>query len=206
MAGLLTPAAYNARMPHALEQFVTAYGYLALFVGTFLEGEIIVALAGFLAHQGYLEPRWVAVSAFAGTLCGDQLYFHIGRHGGERWLERRPAWQPRLAVVRSHIHRHQNWLMLSFRFVYGLRTITPFALGAAQISPWRFLAFNVVSASAWAILFTVLRYYFGQAVSILLKDVHTFELAALALFATLALAFWLVRTMRLRRRDREPLA
>ena len=191
-------------MPAALEQFITAYGYAALFVGTFLEGEMVVALAGFLAHQGYLEPRWVALSAFAGTLFGDQLYFHIGRHGGERWLERRPAWQGRLATVRSHIQRHQNWLMLSFRFVYGLRTITPFALGAARVSPWRFLAFNVVSALAWAVLFTVLGYYFGKAVSHLLEGVQSFQLVALSAFAALALLLWAVRARRARARDRQP--
>ena len=47
-----------------LEILVSAYGYPALFIGTFLEGETILVIAGFLAHRGYLELPWVIVIAF----------------------------------------------------------------------------------------------------------------------------------------------
>ena len=36
-----------------LEPLVSTYGYPALLVGTFLEGETILVIAGFLAHRGY---------------------------------------------------------------------------------------------------------------------------------------------------------
>ena len=38
-----------------LPGLIDAYGYLAVFVGAFLEGETILALAGLAAYRGYLQ-------------------------------------------------------------------------------------------------------------------------------------------------------
>lgn len=58
----------------SLESLVTSYGYPAVLVGTFLEGETILVLAGFLAHRGYLDLPLVILTAFLGTFTGDQLF------------------------------------------------------------------------------------------------------------------------------------
>ena len=42
-------------------------------------------------------------------------------------------------------------MILGFRFVYGLRTVTPFVLGAAGTRPGRFLALNALGAAAWSV-------------------------------------------------------
>ena len=49
-----------------LQSLIENYGYLAILIGTFLEGETIVILAGFAAQLGYLELPWVIVTAIAG--------------------------------------------------------------------------------------------------------------------------------------------
>lgn len=38
-----------------LSQWLSHYGYRAVFIGGILEGETILILAGFAAHQGYLS-------------------------------------------------------------------------------------------------------------------------------------------------------
>ncbi len=50
------------------ESLLQDFGYLAVFVGTFLEGEAILITAGFFASRGYLDPMIVCVVAFAGFL------------------------------------------------------------------------------------------------------------------------------------------
>jgi len=59
----------------SIESMIENYGYWALLIGTFFEGETIVILAGFLAHQGYLKLHWIILISFFGSLCGDQLFF-----------------------------------------------------------------------------------------------------------------------------------
>ena len=36
-----------------LQSLIEDYGYLAVFIGAFLEGETILVMAGFAAYQGY---------------------------------------------------------------------------------------------------------------------------------------------------------
>jgi membrane protein DedA with SNARE-associated domain len=74
---------------------VSHYGYVALVVGTFFEGETILVAAGFAAHGGYLKLQWVILGAFLGSLAGDQFYFFVGRMKGKAFLHRRPAWRLR---------------------------------------------------------------------------------------------------------------
>ena len=83
-----------------LEQFIAHYGYLALFVGTFLEGETILVLGGLAAQQGLLELPWVMAAAFSGSLLGYQLAFFVGRRWGRRILARFPGWQDKIEKIR----------------------------------------------------------------------------------------------------------
>ena len=104
----------------ALTELIKNYGYLAILVGTFLEGETILLLGGFAAHMGMLELPWVIASAITGSFSGDQLYYYIGRHYGPKIIAKRLSWQASAQKVYGHLHRHQNLLILSFRFFYGL--------------------------------------------------------------------------------------
>jgi len=61
-----------------LEYLISHYGYVALVIGTFLEGESVLIVAGFAVHLGYLKLQWVILAAFAGSVAGDQLYFFLG--------------------------------------------------------------------------------------------------------------------------------
>jgi membrane protein DedA with SNARE-associated domain len=44
-----------------LQHFLQEFGYFALFLGTFFEGETILVLAGFLAFRGYMDINLVVV-------------------------------------------------------------------------------------------------------------------------------------------------
>ena len=52
---------------------VHTYGYAAVFIGSFLEGETTLALGGFAAQRGHLALPWVIAVAEAGGFLGDQL-------------------------------------------------------------------------------------------------------------------------------------
>lgn len=62
-----------------METFLQTYGYWAILIGTFLEGETILVLGGLAAHMGYMDLSGVILSAFTGSLCGYQLFFFLGR-------------------------------------------------------------------------------------------------------------------------------
>jgi len=183
-----------------LTELIKNYGYLAVLIGTFLEGETILILGGFAAHMGFLELPWVIASAIAGSFSGDQLYFYIGRHYGPKIIARRLSWQEGAAKVYKHLHRHKNLLILSFRFFYGFRNVTPFAVGAAHISRSRFFTLNLIGAIVWAISFAYAGYLFGEAFRLLLDDFKRYELYVLFALVFVGLMIWLITLIRHRRR------
>ena len=180
----------------SMEQWVATYGYYAIFVGTFLEGETILVIGGFLAHRGYLALPGVVVAAFLGTLFGDQLYFYIGRLKGIPLLERRPAWKRKSERLLKLLRRNEVLLILGFRFLYGLRAVTPFLIGASGISPLRYTLLNVTGAAIWAVAIGTAGYLMGHALELVLDEVKRYELWILAAIAGIAAVAWLVRRVR----------
>lgn len=179
-----------------LEHFVQQYGYLALFIGTFLEGETIVIIGGFLAHNGYLDFWWVALASFLGSFVGDQLYFYIGRRQGMALLKKKPQWQPKLERVFRAIKTHETLFILTFRFLYGLRTVSPFALGAAGVNPFKFFILNAISAWIWAMSFTYLGYAIGQIALQFFENAKYYEQWILLAIVVVGLIIWIAYTLK----------
>ncbi|GAB6035646.1 DedA family protein [Fundidesulfovibrio butyratiphilus] len=176
-----------------LEQLVRQYGYLALFVGTFLEGETILLIAGFLAHSGNLDLATCVLTAFLGSLSGDQTAFYIGRFKGKAFIEKRPSWKDKVERVHKMLERFHEVLILSFRFFYGLRNLTPFILGTTDIPGFKFFALNSVGAFVWAVTFGCAGYFFGTVVATVLKDVHHVEMIILVVAVVAFTGLWLYR-------------
>ena len=185
----------------SIESLIQTYGYLAVLVGTFLEGETILVIAGFMAHRGYLQLPWVVVLAFLGSMLGDQLCFFLGRYKGPQLIAGRPHWQRPAVRVQELLDRYQVWVLLGFRFLYGLRNLTPMVIGAAGFSPRRFVLFNALGALVWAVTVAFAGYLFGQAVTMVLDDVKKYELWVMLVLALGGASFWGVRFL-LRRTSR----
>lgn len=180
-----------------LAEAVHDWGYPFVFAGTLLEGETVLLLAGLAAHAGYLDLQWVIVTAWAGAVTGEQIWFLVGRHFGARLLRRFPRLRRRARRMRALLKRYHQPVILSLRFLYGLRTVGPIALGMTRVSWARFTALDFVAAVVWAVVVASLGYAFGQALTLWLGNLKRIEhWVALALIVlSLALWWWLrVRT------------
>lgn len=164
-----------------LTGLVAQYGYLAVFAGAFLEGETVLVLAGFAAHQGYLSLPWVIALALCGGMLGDQSCFFLGRRYGAALLRRFPKLVPGIERVDRLLQRYHAWLIIGMRFMYGLRLVGPIAVGMSRLPTWRFVAFNLLGATIWAPLIAGAGYLFGHALELLFADIKRFEEVVLLL-------------------------
>lgn len=175
-----------------IAEWVHSDGYIAVAVGTFLEGESVLLIAGAAAVRGHLAmPAVTAIAALASFL-GDQMYFLVGRRYGAALLARYPSLQPRAARVRGLLDRHHLPLILSIRFLYGLRIAGPIAIGMSNVSWPRFLLLNGLGALLWATLIASVGYGAGRALVHLLKAVDADELWGLSVLLILGLVWWLL--------------
>ncbi|TSC67458.1 MAG: hypothetical protein CEO19_222 [Parcubacteria group bacterium Gr01-1014_73] len=174
-----------------LEYFVVNYGYIALFAGSLIEGELVLIVAGFLAHLGLFNLLWVVAVALVGTIVGDQFYFYLGRHRGRQFLDKRPKWQARLEKTQTLLDKHQNLILVGFRFLYQFRAIIPFAFGLSPMRAEKFLIWNATGALVWTILWTGGGYFFGNTLAVLFTDFKRFQTEAIYGIIILALLIWL---------------
>jgi membrane protein DedA with SNARE-associated domain len=181
-------------------ELLSQYGYAAVFIGSLIEGETILILAGFAAHQGYLSFPLVAALAFAGGAIGDQFFFFLGRKYGQSLIEKFPRIKPHVATVNKLIVRFRSFVIILVRFMYGLRVAGPVVIGASGVRAWRFIVFNLLGAAIWALIIVGAGYLFGQTLSWLFTDVKRYEELALVLMAAVGLFFvfrrWLMRRRR----------
>jgi membrane protein DedA with SNARE-associated domain len=152
------------------------YGYLLIFLGTFVEGETLLVLGGYFAHRGYLELAGVMATAFAAAVCGDQLFFHIGRNHATRLFERFPRLHDKVRIAVHRAERHQNLVVLGMRFLWGLRVALPLAMGMTRMNGKKFFWLNLFSAAVWAVLFASLGYGTSRLFEHLVDDLHRYEL------------------------------
>ena len=187
-----------------MEELIRNFGYLGIFIGTFLEGETFVIIAGLMAHQGLLNPAGVIVSAFAGSFCGDQTWFYIGRMGGPWVMRRLEQAKPLVDRASDLLRRWDVWFILSFRYIYGIRNVAPFAMGNAGVPPLRFLGLNMIAALVWAVSYGGSGYVFGSALSHALGDVQHYEYFTLGFLIAILTIVWASFKVAAWRRRRQP--
>lgn len=158
-----------------LSTLIAQYGLIMVFVGSLLEGETVLLLAGYAAHRGHLDFAAVVAVAVLGAVIGDQVWFVLGRRQGARLIARSPWLGDKIRRAVILIERHPIKIVLAMRFAWGLRTALPVAFGMSRI-PWqRFLLLNLLSALLWAPLVAGTGYFFGALLARHVDDLHRVE-------------------------------
>ena len=143
-----------------VRQFVTDYGYLAVFLGIFFEdfglptpGETMLIAGAALASHGSLNIYWLLPIAWAGAVIGDSIGFLIGATGGHKLLTRYGTkigiTEERLQKVETFFQRYGDIVVVFARFFLILRQFNGIVAGALEM-PWpRFFLYNAIGAALW---------------------------------------------------------
>src|ERR1700722_6375918 len=129
-----------------------------------IEGESVIFIAGFFAHEGYLSLPKIIFVSFIGTLFADQALYFVGRHYGNLAIDRFPSFRPRAEKAFRLLRRYDNIFILSFRFIYGIRIISPVVIGASGVGIKRFMLLNFLAAIIWSVGSCVAAYYFAHII------------------------------------------
>ncbi len=180
----------------SIEHFLIQFGLPLIFFGAMFEGETVVITAGYLVHRGYLPFAGVVLAAGLGSLCADQFLFYLGWRHGWNYLERSSAMKTRVARVNPWLEKYGAWLILGFRYLYGVRTVIAMAFGASRY-PWRkFFVLNAIGAITWSLITTILGYAFGHTIERLLGDIKRYEFWIFGALILIGAGVWLWRRHR----------
>jgi membrane-associated protein len=147
-------------------QLVSNYGLIAVFAGTFIQGEGILITAGILAGGGLLNPVSVWLTASLGAWLGHLFWFLVGRRLGDQSALSRYKWLgERISRADKMIQRHPGTSIFTLQYLYGLRIIGAIALGLTQLSFVKFLFYEALNCPLWAAVIESVGYFLGKGVT-----------------------------------------
>jgi membrane protein DedA with SNARE-associated domain len=172
------------------ELLLQKFGYLAVFVGTFLEGETILVMAGFFAERGYLDIYIVALVAAIGAYVGHIFWFWLGRRYGVKLLDRFPKMKQHFGRGIRMFERYGAMAIIITQWLYGLRITCAVIIGISKIALWKFLVYEAISVIVWAAVISGAGYFFGAAVERVLGRAAHIEKYGLIILIAAGLAVW----------------
>ncbi len=137
------------------------YGYLAIFLAAFWEGEVVLIAAGALCGSGYLDWRLTILAAAIGGSAGDQIYFYAAHDRAARAIKkskRLSKWYPKIS---KFVLRHSTVAVLLSRFAAGLRITIPLVCATVGMPAKRYSILSLVSGFAWASFWVAVSYQAG---------------------------------------------
>jgi len=168
------------------------FAEVGLFLGFFLPGDTLLIAAGIYAHEGKMAGGVGAVILVAtiAAIAGDNLAYYIGRKTGPRVFRKDDS----LLFRKDHIlkaeafyEKHGPKTLLISHFLPVVRTFTPLLAGVARMPYRKFLLFNAIGDTFWAVTVTLVGYYIGSRI----PNVDNYILAILAF----VIAFTLLPTV-----------
>ncbi len=179
-----------------IAHLLVRYGLFALFFGAGLEGELAVVAGGVLAERGIFPLAAAMIVATLGSFAADQMWFFLGRYARNSRFVTRIKTRRLFAKALDLLERRPVPFILGFRFVYGMRTVSPVAIGVAGVPVRQFLPLNMLAAMIWAPLFTWFGYHLGRAAVPLVHRLGADVLIALGILLVFGFCAWLVMRWR----------
>lgn len=171
------------------------YGYLAVFVLSFVEGPLVTIFAAALAAQGLLQLWPVYGMVLAGDITGDLAYYAAGRWViaplAQRAGYRTGTLASRVERLRRHLHERVGRVLLFGKLTHSAGFIILLASGAARVRLAAYLFYNLLGTVPKAALLMAVGYFFGRFYT---EVGGPFKTVSVAVFViVLAAVFFLVR-------------
>lgn len=170
-----------------MEASIARYGYVGIFIGTFLEGETTVVLGGIFSKLGYLDLRKVIFWAFLGTLAGDFTFFALGRFFGRAIIERFRFLRARVPLANAIMLKYGNPIVFLVRFLVGIRGLVLLLLGCTDMRIRKFLLLSTANSLLWSIGISLLGYAFGKILYVFIHHIQKYEYYAMPAIVILVL-------------------
>lgn len=159
------------------------WGILIIFAATFLESSVVIAsflpgesvllLGGFLASPNSLvavQPltfEQVVFAALAGAVAGDVVGYVIGRLAGRAIVRRFGRFfflpESRLPLLEQYFHTYGVRAVVLGRFAPFIRSVRTLVAGTARMGFMRFVIPDLLAASIWVVAIATAGYVLGES-------------------------------------------
>ena len=167
------------------------YGYIVLFLYSFGGGFLALMGAGVLSYTGHMDLATSMAVAFTANFIGDMVLFYLGRYNKKDVMAYMHRHRRKLALSHILMKKHGSWVIFLQKYVYGIKTLIPLAIGLTKYSIKKFTILNLLASALWALVIGGVSYMAGEAIKSAYETVAERPyIAPLALFGIIALLWW----------------
>lgn len=131
---------------------LSTYGYVVVFLYSLGGGFVALLGAGVLSYMGKMDLGLSMAVAFTANFIGDALLFYMSRYHKSEMMEYFKKHRRKLAFSHLLIKRHGAWIIVIKKFIYGLKTLVPLAVGLTKYDFWKFSGYNALGALIWTLV------------------------------------------------------
>ncbi|MGG7096603.1 DedA family protein [Clostridium sardiniense] len=136
-----------------------------LVVTPFLPGDSLVFAAAAFAAIGSLNIWILLISLSVAAILGDTINYNIGKHLGQRLLNRGDSRFIRKEYIdktNAYYDKYGGKTIVIARFIPIVRTFAPFVAGIGSMHYKQFITFNAIGGLLWVVTASLLGFFFGN--------------------------------------------
>lgn len=189
-----------------MEQLVTSYGYVAIFLLMLAESacipfpsEVTMLVGGWYAERGILDFWWVGTAGVVGNLVGSWIAYGVGYKTGRDLLDR----YGKYVLIRAHdVDKAEAWwekygeaATFFSRLLPVIRTFISLPAGMARMPFGKFTLYTFLGCIPWTFALTYAGFVVGDNWEQVLRyfDIPTLIIGSLLVIVAIA---WLLRRRR----------
>lgn len=173
---------------HSLEQ----WGYVLLFLYSLGGGYVGLITAGILSALGKMDLSLAIFVAALGNIVGSTLLAYLARYQKQEILALLQKHRRKIALSQIWLKRYGVWLIIFSKYLYGIKTIVPLAIGFNRFSLKTFALINALSCVLWALVVGICGYYASSGVIAVLEKIDANSYMIPLVLLALGAVFYLI--------------
>ena len=153
-----------------MEEFIRDWGYIALFLYSFGGGFVGLAIASVLSYSGDLNIYVCIIIAAISNFIGGQFLFFLARKNKNYAKDMIKKYGRKIALAHLLMKKYGSFVIFVQKYIYGIKTLVPLAMGITKYSAMKFTIFNAMAAILWACVIGYASFTAGEFILNLSED------------------------------------
>ena len=184
------------------------YAESGMMVGFFLPGDTLLISAGILAASGQFPIELTIGVIAAAAVLGDNTGYIIGKTAGKRLFKKKDGIifrQEYVQKAEKFYEKHGAKTLLIAHYVPIVRSFAPLVAGIGRMNRMQFFIYDLIGAASWAVILTLLGYWFGSRIPHLESYIH-YVLLGIVVISFGPVVWHIIRDPKIRERMRDRFA
>ncbi len=158
-------------IPYILQYALTlsvTFKYLLVFIGTVVEGPVLMVAAGFLIHLGVFDPIPLYITILSADLVGDIAWYYVGYYFAEPWMKKHGHFlsltPETFEKIKKLFHKYHDRILffskLTIGFGFALGTLI--VAGATHVPFRKYMLINLLGEVLLVIILLGIGYFFAE--------------------------------------------